>query len=920
MGLGSLIYSIFIGPLELFFEVVFAVAARHVSNPAFAIIMLSLAMNFLVLPLYRRADAVQAEERDRENAIAPWVRHIKKTFKGDERFMMLQAYYREVGYKPTDTLKGSISLLLEIPFFIAAYHFLSHLETIRGISFGPIADLGAPDALLNIGSVTLNFLPILMTLINVVSAAIYMKGFPIKSKVQMYGIALIFLILLYNSPAGLVFYWTLNNIFSLIKNLFYKIKNPELILKILCSAAGIILLLIVIFVHPMPSRRGQAIVILGLLCMQIPIIPKRKGINLDKINAKDAETVFYAACALLTILTGILIPSSVIGDSTEEFISITNYFSPYWLIISSVVIAFGTLFIWFGIFYRLASKDGRIIFSFIMVVMATAATIDYMFFGKTYGNFSSTLIYDVNPVVDPKDILINIAVLMAAAAVLFVIFWKKLPIIKVLSVAMCMALAIMSGLNVAQIHTNLAEAAPIVKAAKESEPEISLSSKGQNVVVIMMDRQVGRFIPYLMHEKPELKKKFDGFTYYSNSFSYGPLTNFGSPGLYGGYEYIPEEMNARSDMKLADKQNEALKVMPKLFSESGFNVTVFDPTYAGYTWIPDLTIYNDMPEVKKSITMGRFPLEEYSYEPADETANELRKRNFFLYSMFKVSPVLFQKTIYAKGTYNEADSGESVAQQEILSLTESKGMKPTFLSSYAVLSHLPAISKISNSKSNTFFMMSNDLTHEPMMLQEPSFEPSMHVDNSKVGEHYMHKEDDQGHKMDFINGNQIIHYESNMAAMLKLGDWMDFLREKGVYDNTRIIIVSDHGRDLRDKNVPQIPFEREDHSEGINDTGVFNCVLLVKDFNARGIKTDDRFISNAETPALATEGLIPHPKNPYTGKKIATLSDQKGLPKLIYSSDWSTDENNGNTFMPAYWFTVRNNIFDGNNWEYLGYH
>ena len=128
MSIGSIIYRILIGPLELFFEVVFELADRHVSNPAYAIIMLSLAMNFLVLPLYRRADAVQAEERDRENALAPWIKHIKKTFKGDERFMMLQAFYRENNYKPTDTLKGSISLLLEIPFFIAAYRFLSDTQ------------------------------------------------------------------------------------------------------------------------------------------------------------------------------------------------------------------------------------------------------------------------------------------------------------------------------------------------------------------------------------------------------------------------------------------------------------------------------------------------------------------------------------------------------------------------------------------------------------------------------------------------------------------------------------------------------------------------------------------------------------------------------------------------------------------------
>ena len=112
-------------------------------------------------------------------------------------------------------LNSSVSLLLEIPFFMAAYQFLSNLELLNGVSLGPIKDLGAPDGLLVIGSIAINVLPILMTLINVISSAIYVKGFPLKTKIQLYAMALFFLVFLYNSPAGLAFYWTLNNIFSL---------------------------------------------------------------------------------------------------------------------------------------------------------------------------------------------------------------------------------------------------------------------------------------------------------------------------------------------------------------------------------------------------------------------------------------------------------------------------------------------------------------------------------------------------------------------------------------------------------------------------------------------------------------------------------------------------------------------------------
>ena len=65
-----------------------------------------------------------------------------------------------------------------------------------------------------------------MTGINLLSGVLYTRGAPLKSKVQTFGIALVFLALLYSSPSGLTFYWTLNNLFSLLKNLILRIL-PE---------------------------------------------------------------------------------------------------------------------------------------------------------------------------------------------------------------------------------------------------------------------------------------------------------------------------------------------------------------------------------------------------------------------------------------------------------------------------------------------------------------------------------------------------------------------------------------------------------------------------------------------------------------------------------------------------------------------
>ena len=247
MNISTYLYTLLIKPLELLFEVIFYNANKVIGVPGLSIIALSLAMNFLVLPLYKRADAMQAEEREVEERLGKWVNHIKKAFKGDERFMMLQTFYRQNDYKPSYALRGSLSLLLEIPFFIAAYHFLSNLYILQGATLGPIMDLGKPDGLLKIGGFSINILPILMTVINIVSAMIYSENLSLKSKLQMYGMALVFLVFLYQSPSGLAFYWTLNNVFSLLKNVFYKLKHPKRVLAVLFGIAGAGLLFLLLF-------------------------------------------------------------------------------------------------------------------------------------------------------------------------------------------------------------------------------------------------------------------------------------------------------------------------------------------------------------------------------------------------------------------------------------------------------------------------------------------------------------------------------------------------------------------------------------------------------------------------------------------------------------------------------------------------
>ena len=214
----DLLYTLFIAPIEFWMEKTLQWGFDHTQSWGWAIIIMSIVVNTVILPIYLKAEHWQEEERSIRKSFEEDEAMIKRTFKGQERFAMITTMHRQAGYSPLLTLRSSIGFFLQIPFFFAAYHFLSHFEPLQGISFLVLPDLSKPDELFSIGGFAINFMPILMTVINIASALIYTKNLSKRDKYQLYGVAALFLVLLYNAASGLVLYWTFNNIYSLAKN------------------------------------------------------------------------------------------------------------------------------------------------------------------------------------------------------------------------------------------------------------------------------------------------------------------------------------------------------------------------------------------------------------------------------------------------------------------------------------------------------------------------------------------------------------------------------------------------------------------------------------------------------------------------------------------------------------------------------
>ena len=219
--------KIFINPFVKFRGIVFIKILNLVKNHGVALIFLSIIINILLLPLYYLSERIAKKEKDIQNKMKPKIDEYKSVYKGYEQHLYIKNVYRLNNYHPIYSLRGLLSLFIQIPFFIGAYNFLSTYEGFVGVSFLGIANLAKPDGILKVGNLIINLLPFLMTFFNLISGYIYTKESSKNEKITIVIIALFFLVLLYGSPSSLLIYWTFNNIFSLVKNLIVEIFNKK---------------------------------------------------------------------------------------------------------------------------------------------------------------------------------------------------------------------------------------------------------------------------------------------------------------------------------------------------------------------------------------------------------------------------------------------------------------------------------------------------------------------------------------------------------------------------------------------------------------------------------------------------------------------------------------------------------------------
>jgi hypothetical protein len=727
-----------------------------------------------------------------------------------------------------------------------------------------------------------------MTAINCIAGTIYSKKLPLKEKAQLYGMAGVFLVLLYNSPAGLTLYWTMNNVFSLLKNIYYAVKSKYKNIVIFSVVSGLCVFVIyyLMFIHKGNTniRKMLAAVFgfVGVIPWVVPWIKKPFSRAFSvKYAPRDLFCIFICSCMAFWALAGLVVPSLLIASSPQEFSFIDSYTTPLYFLALTALQSFGLFVFWPLCLYLLFSAQVKKTGALLYLWMLLSAMCNVFLFPGDYGLLSVTLEFAQGVGHNFIEMLFNMLTVFLLAAAAFLIFFKKFKRLLVMVPALCfvafLSIFVQSTFQIQKSYRELAGYyRPPEAGAQVLEPIFHLSKTGKNVVVIMLDRAINVFIPHIFEESPELEDIYAGFVYYPNTVSFNGYTAMGSPPIFGGYEYSPVEANKRSSITLKEKHNEALLMMPRIFSEAGYSITVADSPYANYEDKSDMKIFDSIPYVSGYITDSLYTNTWIKDHGLDlPSVSSILERNILWYGIFRVAPLFLREGLYLNGNWDAPISNRS------LRLT---------LNGYSVLDYLPKLTDSRAEKENTATIMANNTTHETSFLQAPDYVPVTSVTN--YGTSPFKKE---------------MAYHINAAAIKRLADWFVFLKEEGLYNNSRIILVADHGAEPVFVTKTSLPFNFEQ----------FNPLLMVKDFGAQGpLQTDMSFMSNADVPSIAFKDLIDDPVNPFTGNEITGEYKKNPLYIAISGSVHRGDSDARQyTLDPKRDYFVHDNIFDPANWE-----
>ncbi|MCX6898785.1 MAG: membrane protein insertase YidC [Verrucomicrobia bacterium] len=186
---------------------------KVIPNYGIAIIIITIVIKLLFWPI----QAMSTRSMKRMQELQPLIAKLKEKYPDEPQKQQqeMMKLYKEHKVNP---MGGCLPLVAQIPVFIALYNMLRTVIELRGAKFLWINDLSLPDTIFTIAGLPINPLPLVMCATTLWQQKLTptTSADPTQQKMMML-MPLMFVFMFYSMSSGLVLYWTVQNLLSILQ-------------------------------------------------------------------------------------------------------------------------------------------------------------------------------------------------------------------------------------------------------------------------------------------------------------------------------------------------------------------------------------------------------------------------------------------------------------------------------------------------------------------------------------------------------------------------------------------------------------------------------------------------------------------------------------------------------------------------------
>ena len=407
-------------------------------------------------------------------------------------------------------------------------------------------------------------------------------------------------------------------------------------------------------------------------------------------------------------------------------------------------------------------------------------------------------------------------------------------------------------------------------------------SKNKNVFLLVLDAFTGSHFEDILEMYPNLREEFSDFIYFPNTVSTSSFTAFTTFSVAGGHFYSLSDMYSRYHHIVGrdiiyKEAKKAFVNLAKDFSTRGYESVIYSPEPVS---LKDEKLGKDVFSYDDKVFREYFF---YHHQKELAFLNDIPKdfiAELFNYGLFKASPYSLRTKLYVDYGWSLAKSSK-IKQFSIVAENASD------------LLSLPYLLQ-ANAEKPTFKYFKTMITHQPGGLDvERNCLPSLNI-KTKLPKKY---------QLSILNSYMSYHFDNEVCAIFSVAKIIDWLKKEGIYNQTQIVITSDHG--LYDA------YKQMENNHGDQLGRHSNPLLLFKPFHQakhsyQNLIIDQRLMSNADATGLAYDGAFGKFAPAYPVNILRHYPENRSVIHVMIDSSMHSMEKI---------FRVKENSFDPKNWQ-----